>query len=401
MRSSSTLSCLERLKATPTSSRLSSHETVALPGSGMICSSSGNPRLSPRMDPIKSSGTLRLCSVLISRSFRESLGQAGVVGGPVAPFRVLEDVLAEARRFRELHVVAHYGPHRTGEILLQLLQDLGALVHPVVVERRDYALLQNPVLPVALDLLDAAHEIPDPLQRQRLHGDRYQELLDVEQAVDVEDVPRWRRVEQHEVVSIQIIKRLAQHQLRAHVTAGDLALRPGERPAAGDHEQVLARLDLYVGEPGLAPQELAQTLAGLHPEAFAHLPLGITVHEKGPVPQEGKTRAKVDAGSGLGHPALRIGQGYLSQPHPPEICSARNGPDPVPHDRLCLVLAGLRMVVAIRRARSTLLPAWSAAFGERCDLAQPLLESGPDLREQPGGITEPAGPRPLGRPPPR
>src|ERR687889_1625866 len=203
--SSSVLTLLERLKATPTSSGPSSHETVASPGSGTSCSSSSNPGLSPRMAPIRSSGTLLLSSALISRPFREPLCQAGVIGGPVAPPGILEDVLAEPGCLGELHVVAHGGQHGPGEIALQLLEYLGALSYPAVVERGDYALVQGPVLPILLHLLHAADEVPHPLQRQRLHGDRDQELLNVEQAVDVEHVPRWRRVEQHEVVAVQAV----------------------------------------------------------------------------------------------------------------------------------------------------------------------------------------------------
>src|SRR5215211_1402891 len=203
--SSSAVSCLERLKATPTSSGLSSHETVVSPGSGIACSSSSNPGLAPRMAPIRSSGTLLWWSALISRPFREPLCQAGVIGGSVAPPGVLEDVLAETGRLGELHVVTHGGQHSPGEVALQLLQDLGALSYPAVVERGDYAALQGPLLPVVLHLLHAADEIPHPLQCQCLHGDRYKEFLDVEQAVDVEHVPRRRRVEQHEIVAVQAV----------------------------------------------------------------------------------------------------------------------------------------------------------------------------------------------------
>src|SRR5918998_5605143 len=215
------------------------------------------------MVPIKSSGTLLFWSVLISRPFREPLCQVGVIGGPVAPPGVLEDVLAETGRLGELHVVTHDGQHGPWEVALQLLQDLGALSYPAVVERGDYALLQGPVLPVVLHLIDAADEVSDSLQRQRLHGDRDQELLDVEQAVDVEHVPRWRRVEQHEIVAFQAVQRLAQDQLRTHVAAGNDPLRAGERPTAGYNVQVLAGLDLHVGEAGPALQELSQPLAGL------------------------------------------------------------------------------------------------------------------------------------------
>src|SRR5215208_5653515 len=183
--SSSVLSCLERLKATPTSSWPSSHDTVASPASGTACSSSANPELSPRMAPIRSSRTLLLWSALISRPFREPLCQAGVIGGPVAPPGILEDVLAETGGLGQLHVVTHGGKHGPWEVALELLQDLCALSYPAVVESGDYGLLQDPILPVVLHLIDAADEVPDSLQRQRLHGDRDQEFLDVEQAVDV------------------------------------------------------------------------------------------------------------------------------------------------------------------------------------------------------------------------
>src|SRR5215213_954777 len=119
--SSSVLSCLERLKATPTSSWTSSHESVASPGSGTACSSSANPGLSPRMAPIRSSGTLLLWSALISRPFREPLCQAGVIGGPVAPPGVLEDVLADTGGLGELDVVTHGGQHGPGEVALHLI----------------------------------------------------------------------------------------------------------------------------------------------------------------------------------------------------------------------------------------------------------------------------------------
>src|SRR5918998_158271 len=114
------------------------------------------------MAPIRSSGTLLLWSALNSCPFREPLCQAGIIGGPVAPPGVLEDVLAETGRLGELHVVTHGGQHGPGEVALQLLQDFGALPYPAVVERGDYVLLQGPVLPVVLHLLHAADKVRDP-----------------------------------------------------------------------------------------------------------------------------------------------------------------------------------------------------------------------------------------------
>src|SRR5215203_5792068 len=134
------------------------------------------------------------------------------------------------------------------------LQGVGDLIGRVdqVQQYRPDRTLQKNIIPTFYDgrvrkSSDAADEIPHPLQRQRLHGDRDQELLDVKETVDVEHVPRWRRVEQHEVVAVQAVQRLAQDQLRTHVAAGNDPLRAGERPTAGYHVQILARFDLHVG----------------------------------------------------------------------------------------------------------------------------------------------------------
>jgi len=99
--------------------------------------------------------------------------------------------LAETRRFWELGVVAYARPQGVGKMTLELLEDLGALPYPPVAEGRDYAAYPQ-AYPVALDLIYAAEEVAYALQRQRFHGDRYQELVDVEQAIDIEDVTkRW------------------------------------------------------------------------------------------------------------------------------------------------------------------------------------------------------------------
>src|SRR4028119_1060350 len=73
------------------------------------------------------------------RSLPGPLKAPGLLGGADALFRVLEDTLTQARRFREPHVVTHGRPDGTRKVALQLLQDLGALAHPTVVERWDYA----------------------------------------------------------------------------------------------------------------------------------------------------------------------------------------------------------------------------------------------------------------------
>src|SRR5215211_9002236 len=104
--------------------------------------------------------------------------------------------------------------------------------------------------------MHAAEEVAYALQRQSLHGDRDKELVDVEQTVDVEDVPRGRRVEEHEVVSPQVLEGLAQNQLGAHIHPGDHSLRAGERSSASNHEQVLAGFYLYVSQAGVALQQI-------------------------------------------------------------------------------------------------------------------------------------------------
>src|SRR3712207_1042743 len=121
-------------------------------------------------------------------------------------------MLTEARRFREPHVVTHGRPDGTRKVALQLFEDLSALAHPTVVERRDYAPYEQ-ILSVTLHLIYASEEVAYPLQRQYLHRDRDQELLDVEEAIDVENIPRRRRVQQYEVVALEVLEGFAQHQL--------------------------------------------------------------------------------------------------------------------------------------------------------------------------------------------
>ena len=72
-------------------------------------------------------------------------------------------------------------------------------------------------------------------------------------------------------------------------------MAPGERAAAGDHEEVLARLDLHVPKPRLALQELPQPLARMDAEALGYLPLGVAIYKEGPEPQKGQARAQVYA----------------------------------------------------------------------------------------------------------
>ena len=102
-------------------------------------------------------------------------------------------MLTEAWCFREPRVVAHGRPEGIGKVALQLLQDLGAFLHPCIVEGRDYALYTQ-AISVALDLIDTAQEVAYTLQRQNFHRDREQELIGVEEAIDVENVPGGRRV---------------------------------------------------------------------------------------------------------------------------------------------------------------------------------------------------------------
>src|SRR4028119_152144 len=205
-------------------------------------------------------------------------------------------MLTEARRLRELRVVTYGRPDGIGEVSLQLVQNLRAFLYPTVVEGGDYAPYKE-TIPGALHLLHAGQEVSYPLKRQHLHRDRYQDLVDVEEAVHVEDVPRRRRVQQYEIVAPEAFEGLAEHQLGAHIPPRDHALHARERRSASDHEQVLAGFHLHVIEAGVALHKLGQSLTRLDAQAFGHLPLSVAIHQGGRGGAQGPRRPRAPPGA--------------------------------------------------------------------------------------------------------
>jgi hypothetical protein len=218
-----------------------------------------------------------------------------------------------ARRFGQAHVTRHDGAeHLVAEVLQQLPGDLVAEVVADVVHGAQQALHRQLRVDRGLHGPDRLEQLAEPIEGVELALDRDQHAVGRGQRIQRQYAQTRRTVDQHVVVPrLDRFERVAQAEFaprlrhQPHLGRGQVAV-PGQ-----EIEAVRGGADRLL-DAGLVQQHLAAGRPGgllVHPRAHGGVPLRVEIDQQHLAPRLGERRGEVDAGRGLTHAALLVGDG--------------------------------------------------------------------------------------------